>query len=114
MTGRSAADYEVLLRQLEEARQGQQRAEEEREREAELRKPADVAVLATGLRLLDRIAGSKAMEGKITKRTCPADVSGRSLQCSSSLGVHARLGSYRLTPCRLLRYRRRCRRKASR
>lgn len=41
MTGRSAADYEALLRQLEEARQGQQRAEEEREREAELRKQAE-------------------------------------------------------------------------
>jgi hypothetical protein len=41
MTGRSAADYEALLRQLEEARQGQQRAEEERQREAELRKQAE-------------------------------------------------------------------------
>ncbi|KAM0706257.1 hypothetical protein Q7P35_005582 [Cladosporium inversicolor] len=41
MTGRSAADYEALLRQLEEARQGQQRAEEEREHEAELRKQAE-------------------------------------------------------------------------
>jgi choline dehydrogenase-like flavoprotein len=40
-----------------------------------LQHPADAAVLATGLRLLDRIAGSKAMEGKIAKRTCPADVS---------------------------------------
>lgn len=41
MTGRGAADYEALLRQLEEARRGQQRAEEEREREAELRKQAE-------------------------------------------------------------------------
>jgi hypothetical protein len=41
MTARSAADYEALLRQLEEAQQGQQRAEEEREREAELRKQAE-------------------------------------------------------------------------
>lgn len=40
-----------------------------------LQHPADTAVLATGLRLLDRIAGSKAMEGKIAKRTCPADAS---------------------------------------
>jgi hypothetical protein len=41
MTDRSAADYEAFLRQLEEAQQGQQHAEEEREREAELRKQAE-------------------------------------------------------------------------
>jgi hypothetical protein len=48
MTGRSAADYETLLQQLEEARQGRQRAEqqqrqveEERDREAESRKQAE-------------------------------------------------------------------------
>ena len=40
-----------------------------------LKHPADTAVLATGLRLLDKIAGSRAMEGKIAKRTCPADAS---------------------------------------
>ena len=40
-----------------------------------LKHPADTAVLATGLRLLDKIAGSKAMKGKIAKRTCPADAS---------------------------------------
>jgi choline dehydrogenase-like flavoprotein len=38
-----------------------------------LQHPADTAVLATGLRLLDKIAGSDAMRGKIAKRTCPAD-----------------------------------------
>jgi choline dehydrogenase-like flavoprotein len=40
-----------------------------------LRHPADTAVLATGLRLLYKIAGSKAMVGKIAKRTRPADPS---------------------------------------
>jgi choline dehydrogenase-like flavoprotein len=37
--------------------------------------PADTAILATGLRLLDRIAGSRALEGKIARRNCPADAS---------------------------------------
>lgn len=40
-----------------------------------LKHPADTAVLATGLRLLDKIAGSEAMRGKIAKRTYPADAS---------------------------------------
>ena len=40
-----------------------------------LQHPADTAVLATGLRLLDKIAGSKAIVGKIAKRTCPVDPS---------------------------------------
>lgn len=40
-----------------------------------LKHQADTAVLATGLRLLDKIAGSRAMEGKIAKRTSPADAS---------------------------------------
>jgi len=38
-----------------------------------LKHPADTAVLATGLKLLDQIASSKAMEGKIAQRTFPAD-----------------------------------------
>lgn len=48
MSGRGAPDYEALLQELEEARQGQRRAEEqqrqaeeEREREAELREQAE-------------------------------------------------------------------------
>lgn len=38
-----------------------------------LKHPADAAILATGVKMLDKIANSKAMEGKIAKRTSPAD-----------------------------------------
>jgi choline dehydrogenase-like flavoprotein len=40
-----------------------------------LKHPADTAILATGLKLLAKIASSKAMEGKIAKRTIPAEAS---------------------------------------
>lgn len=39
-----------------------------------LRHPADTAVLAAGLKMLDEIANSKAMEGKIAKRNLPEDL----------------------------------------
>jgi choline dehydrogenase-like flavoprotein len=38
-----------------------------------LKHEADTAVLAAGLKMLDKIATSKAMEGKIAKRTFPRD-----------------------------------------
>jgi choline dehydrogenase-like flavoprotein len=38
-----------------------------------LRHPADVAVLAAGVKLLSKIGDSKAMEGKFAKRTFPKD-----------------------------------------
>jgi choline dehydrogenase-like flavoprotein len=38
-----------------------------------LKHPADTAVLATGLKMLDKITTSKAMQGKIAKRTFPTD-----------------------------------------
>lgn len=37
-----------------------------------LKHPADTAVIAIGLRLLEKITNSKAMEGKIATRTYPA------------------------------------------
>lgn len=40
-----------------------------------LKHPADTAILATGLKMLDKIANSKAMEGKLAKRTSHADQS---------------------------------------
>jgi len=38
-----------------------------------LKHPVDAAILATGLKLLDKISSSKAMQGKIAKRTMPAE-----------------------------------------
>lgn len=38
-----------------------------------LNHPADTAVLAAGLKAIDKITTSKAMEGKIVKRSAPAD-----------------------------------------
>jgi choline dehydrogenase-like flavoprotein len=38
-----------------------------------LKHPADTAIIATGVKMLDKLANSKAMEGKIAKRTYPAD-----------------------------------------
>lgn len=40
---------------------------------AMLKHPADTAVIAIGLRLIEKITHSKAMEGKIAKRTYPAE-----------------------------------------
>jgi len=40
---------------------------------AMLKHPADTAVLATGLRLLNKIANSKAMQGKLAKRSYPTE-----------------------------------------
>lgn len=37
--------------------------------------PADAAVLAAGVKMLDKVTNSKAMEGKIAKRTFPKDQS---------------------------------------
>jgi choline dehydrogenase-like flavoprotein len=37
-----------------------------------LKHPADAAILASGMRLLDKISSSQAMEGKIAKRTLPS------------------------------------------
>lgn len=37
--------------------------------------PADVAILAAGVKMLDQVTRSQALEGKITKRTYPSDPS---------------------------------------